>query len=82
MPRVSPLNMVIASLLVAIGYQVLDLDNSHFPWSAGYLILMAVACFAADLIFRSFLPDLKRIWIVELSFIIFVAILMFIIRSF
>ena len=80
--RLTPLNIVCAMLLVAAAYMLL------FPDEAGWrllgsipLFVIALICFIADIIFRRALRSLKRIWIVELIFIIFAAVLTLLIRG-
>lgn len=79
--RLTPLNIVIALLLVVVGYQFLDraINSNYFSYL--YLLLIAFTCFIADMLFRRYSPDLKRIWIIELLFIIFAVGLIAIIRA-
>ena len=69
--RLTPLNIVISLLMIALVYQLMDGTKGYSQ--SIYFILMAFTCFIADLIFRSVLSDIKRIWIIELLFIIFAA---------
>jgi len=48
---------------------------------AGFGFLCAVVFFLSDLIFRRFIPGLKRLWVVEGVLVIFIVILVFIIKS-
>lgn len=79
--NVTPLNILVAVLLTAIAYLLL------FPDEAGWrllgsvsLIMLGVVCFLSDLVFRFFIKDLKRIWIVEICFLIFAFVLIIIIK--
>ena len=78
-PRLTPLNFIIAVLMVTAVFQIFNEGKGHSA-QALYFILMACTCFIADLIFRRFLIDLKRIWIIELLFIIFAAVIFALIR--
>jgi hypothetical protein len=74
--RLTPLNIVSAIMLVTVGYLLLNADPNGWRLLGSVPILvLALISFIADLIFRRFLLDIKRIWIIELLFIIFVAIL-------
>jgi hypothetical protein len=72
--RLTPLNIVIAVLLFSAAFQILKADNVNLRQSI-FFILMVLTCFITDLLFRRFLTDLKRIWIIELLFIIFAAVI-------
>lgn len=79
--RLTLLNVVSAALLVALVYPLVYPDNSEKLLSTVLLLILVIICAVADIVFRSFLRDLKRIWIVETIFVIFVAILLLIFRS-
>ena len=75
--RITPLNIVSAILLVMAALPFLgNSAKSGSTISFYYYMLMVVLCVISDLLFRSALKNVKRIWIVELSFIIFVAVLL------
>lgn len=74
--RLSPLNFVSAALVVTLIYPLLDQKQSKVQPGWLSLVLVIVLCSVADLLFRTFLRDLKRIWIVEVIFIIFAAIVL------
>lgn len=80
--RLTPLNIVSSILLVSIAYLLI------YPDDAGWrqlgiipLTILVVLSFITDLIFRRKMIDLKRIWLFELLFIIFVVILIILIRT-
>jgi len=74
--RLTPLNIASAGLLVMAALPLLELSGKPVSTASFYYyMLLVILCVISDLIFRAFLKNLKRIWIVELSFIIFVAIL-------
>jgi hypothetical protein len=80
--RLTPLNVISSLLIIAIAWLFIFADeNGWRKLGAVSLIILWVLSFVSDIVFRSFLKDLKRIWIIELVFIIFVALLILIIQS-
>lgn len=86
--RLTPLNFATAALLFLAGYVALNgaaITGSQFErWStavAGIFLLLAVATFFLDMIFRNFFPETRRLWIIELAFIAFTAVLFLLIKS-
>ena len=77
--RLTPLNIVIALLLVFAALQLFKSESGSLIQSLSF-ILMAIFCFIADIIFRRSFTALKRIWIIELLFIIFAAVIFALIR--
>ncbi len=80
--RLTPLNILTALLLVSIVYLLLFPDEHGWRYLGaiplgGILILS----FMSDLLFRRLIIDLKRIWLFELVFLIFVAVLILLIRT-
>lgn len=79
--RLTPLNIVSSVLLVSIAYLLIFPDaNGWRLLGAASLFSIAALTFITDILFRRLLKDLKRIWIIESVFIIFVAILILIIK--
>ena len=79
--RLTPLNIVSAVLILLAALP--HLKGSKIvgtPVSFYYYILLVVLCVISDILFRAALRNIKRIWIVELSFIIFVAVLLALFR--
>ncbi|WP_343524454.1 hypothetical protein [Pedobacter sp.] len=85
--RVTPLNIIgaIGLSLMAVG---LFSEKSTVPGqinlSGFYLLILAwlvAVTFVTDLIFRFTLKDIKRIWVIELIFIVIAAILMLILQK-
>ena len=75
--RLTPLNIVSAVLILLAALPYLrDSRVVGTPVGFYYYLLLVILCVISDLLFRGLLRNLKRIWIVELSFIIFVAILL------
>lgn len=77
--RFTPLNLVCSALLVEMVW--LAVSQRSFA-QIGLLSLLLIISFISDLLFRRFLINLKRIWIVELVFIIFAVVLILIINKF
>lgn len=86
--RLTPLNIVSAICLV-IAIMLLinkkDEGNPKYVDITGILIgfsfLTAVVAFISDQIFRRFILNLKKLWVVEGVLIIFIIILIFIIKA-
>ena len=75
--RLTPLNIVSAVLILLAILPFLKASAGvETPVGFYYYILLVTLCVISDLLFRGLLRNLKRIWIVELSFIIFVAVLL------
>jgi hypothetical protein len=82
--KLTPLNLVSALGLVSA---VLSLWYRKSPQQvdvsgilAGFSFLVALIAFVSDLIFRRFIPSLKKLWIIESVLIVFIIILIFIIK--
>jgi hypothetical protein len=79
--RLTPLNIVSSLLLVSIAYLLFYRDENGFRELGSIsLIILLILSFIIDQIFRRFIPQLKRIWLIELLFLIFVAVLMILIK--
>lgn len=73
--RLTPLNFVSAALMVWLVYPFIFSKESSASFTM--MILLILVCSVSDILFRTFLRDLKRIWIVEMLFVIFaVAVLL------
>ena len=85
--RITPLNVITAialGLLVNSFFQTRPIGLPTMDLSIGYqLILTAliVVLVISDFIFRFAFKQLKKIWIVELSFIVFTVILFLILQN-
>lgn len=80
--RFTPLNLVVSALLVSVAYLIIFKDESGFRILGTIpLLALVIVCFISDLLFRKYLKDLKRIWIVELVFIIFAATILILIQK-
>jgi len=84
--KITPLNFLSAFLLfiaiyiwiyganiVGLQYQQLNLGNTLI-W---VFFLFAFVIFVVDLMFRNFFPHTKTLWIIESTFVIFIAVIFF-----
>jgi len=85
--RITPLNIVSAA---GLGLVVVNLITEkgaaprHINLDGFYLLILGcliVVTFITDMIFRFTLKDIKRIWIIELVFIVIAAVLMLILQK-
>lgn len=80
--RLTPLNIISSILLVSIAYLFIYPDqNGLRQLGIGPLIIFFILSTISDLIFRRLVQNLKRIWLFELLFLIFVIILIVLIRT-
>lgn len=79
--KLTPLNILVAILITGMAYLLIFPDESgwHLLGSVS-LLMLCVVSFISDIIFRFFIKDLKRIWIVEICFLIFAIVLIIIIK--
>lgn len=80
--RITPLNLVTAAFIVLAadiwinGAKITGSQYEHFGNAISWIFLLfAVAVSFLDLIFRNFFPENKRLWLIELSFIILTAVI-------
>lgn len=80
--RLTPLNILSSVLLVSLVYLLIFPDENGWRYLGSIpLVLMLFVSLGSDLIFRRLIVDLKRIWLFELLFLIFVVILILLIQS-
>lgn len=85
--RVTPLNIVGAFSLAFAAYRIIKpATNTSLHISTNGIMLLVLGClvvvtFITDLIFRFTLKDLRRVWIVELIFIVLAIVLMLILQK-
>jgi len=79
--RLTPLNIISSVSLVSIAYLLIFPDKELFRPGFIPLAAMLVMSLISDLVFRRLIIDLKRIWLIELLFIIFVIVLVLLIRT-
>jgi hypothetical protein len=75
--RLTPLNLATAAFIVLAvdiwinGAKISGGQYEHFGSAISWMFLLfAVAVAFLDIIFRNFFPETKKIWLIELSFII------------
>ncbi|WP_157766428.1 hypothetical protein [Pedobacter ginsengisoli] len=87
--KLTPLNIVSAiCLVVAVLLLVSKKEEGHAPQHVdvtgilvGFSFLAAIVAFVSDQIFRRFILNLKKLWVVEGVLVIFIIILIFIIKT-
>lgn len=73
--RLTPLNLVSAILLTGVAWLLIFSDENGWRQLGTIpLLIMFLLSSFTDLVFRRLIVDLKRIWLFELLFLIFVAI--------
>lgn len=77
--RITPINIILAGLLTWIVWQIIEGEVSV----AGtlWLLLLFVVLATADQIFRILLKSIRKIWLIEGTFILLVIAVLWIIRS-
>ena len=80
--RLTPLNLVSAILLTGVAWLLIFSDENGWRQlgTIPLLIMFFLSSFT-DLVFRHLIVDLKRIWLFELLFIIFVAMLIILFKK-
>ncbi len=79
--RLTPLNIVVALLIVsAIYLPTIPVVKGMPELGRIPLFIMIILCLITDQVFRKYIPKLKRIWLIEFLFLIFVAILIVLIK--
>lgn len=79
--RLTPLNILTSVLIVCISYLVIFRDSEGWRLLGTVSLgILAILSFITDLIFRRIVKDLKRIWIIEILFIIFALVLYMLIQ--
>ncbi|WP_207425425.1 hypothetical protein [Pedobacter sp. SYSU D00535] len=80
--KLTPLNILTSAFFVAAIYSLL------FPKSGDWgqmgsmpFWIFALFAFISDLIFRTYVKEIKRIWIVEMAFIIFAGVLVILVQK-
>jgi hypothetical protein len=86
--KLTPLNIVSAICLVIAVLLLINKKEEGDPKYvditgilAGFSFLTAVVAFISDQIFRRFILNLKKLWVVEGMLVIFITILIFIIKA-
>jgi hypothetical protein len=85
--KITPLNIATAFLLfmaVYIGIYGIKIGNSktlHFGGTiCAVFVLFALVVFVIDMMLRNFFPDTKRLWMIELSFIVLTLVIYILVK--
>ena len=76
--RVTPLNIASALVLAGLLWQVVG--NAIEMGMIGWFLLLLLVMVIADQVFRLMLRDLKRVWIAEGVFLVFVVLGVWLLR--
>src|SRR5690606_18265973 len=76
--RVTPLNIASALVLAGLLWQVMD--NAIGMGRIGWFLLLLLVMVVADQFFRFMLRSLKRIWVVEGIFLVFIVLVIWILK--
>ena len=81
--RLTPLNIIIALLLVYFGLLLFQESSKSNSILSVFVIAFAVILCIVDLIFRIVIPHAnnRKLWLIQSVFIIFVAILTFLLMK-
>lgn len=81
--RLTPLNIIIALLLVYFGLLLFQESSKSNSIISVFVIAFAAILSIVDLIFRIVIPyaNNRKLWLIQSVFIIFVAILIFLIMK-
>lgn len=81
--RLTPLNIIIALLLVYFGLLLFQESSKSNSILSVFVIAFAVILCIVDLIFRIVIPyaNNRKLWLIQSVFIIFVAILTFLLMK-
>ncbi|NRF40977.1 hypothetical protein [Pedobacter foliorum] len=86
--KLTPLNIVSAICLVIAVLLLINKKEEGNPKYVditgilvGFSFLTAIVAFISDQIFRRFILNLKKLWVVEGMLVIFITILIFIIKA-
>ncbi|WP_235964605.1 hypothetical protein [Pedobacter gandavensis] len=85
--KLTPLNIISAifiTIAVVLLFEKRPPVHAHVidlqPILIGFSLAIAVVAFVSDQIFRKFIPELKKIWIIECTVILFTILLFIIIK--
>jgi hypothetical protein len=85
--RITPLNIASAAFLVAAGYvfiygvTVAGSKTIHLGTAMGLIFLLfAFVVSFLDVMLRNFFPQTKKLWIIEISFIILAAVIFLLVK--
>lgn len=85
--KITPLNIATAFFIfmaVYIGIYGIKISNSKTINFKGTIcavfLLFALVVFVIDMMLRNFFPETKKLWIIELSFIVLTAVIYFLVK--
>ena len=85
--KITPLNIATAFFVVMAAYiGIYGITISHsktinFKGTiCAVFLLFALVCFVIDMMLRNFFPDTKKIWIIELSFVILTTVIYLLVK--
>jgi len=76
--KLTPLNITLAVILVWIISEWQSDQEMIFSW--GWLLLLVVVISLVDLAFRLIFKDMKKVWFLQVAFILIVGMLMIILK--
>lgn len=76
--RVTPLNIASALVLAGLLWQIVD--NTVGMGTIGWFFLLLLVMVITDQFFRLMLRNLKRVWIVESIFLVFMVLVIWILK--
>lgn len=79
-PRITPLNITSAVLVVILGYSIFGGNVNASGISVWLVAGTLLLCAVSDIFFRGMLRSLKKIWLTELLFMSLVIALILIIK--
>ncbi|GAA4133108.1 hypothetical protein GCM10022216_04860 [Sphingobacterium kyonggiense] len=77
--KLTPLNISLACILVWAITEMGEEGQTFISW--GWLAVLVVFLIAMDILFRLWTKDVKRLWIMQLGFILVVGIISIVIKS-
>jgi len=77
--KLTPLNISLACILVWAITEMREEGQTFISW--GWLAVLIVFLIAMDILFRLWTKDVKRLWIMQLGFILVVGIISIVIKS-
>lgn len=70
--RLSPLNIVLACILVRAISELGEEGKALFSW--GWLILLVIVVLVVDILCRLWARDTQKLWWMQITFILFTAV--------
>ncbi len=77
--KLTPLNITLACIIVWAISEMGDTKEPLFSW--GWLILLIVVLIILDILFRLWTKDLKKLWMIQIGFVLVVGIISILIKT-